>query len=281
MTFTHLTLAALTTCLVFQLPQASPVAGTKQESETFKTLAGSYLQGTDYVSTSLHIDTEGRFRFRWRAHDGGSHREEGKVEIIDGLVVLHPEKVETDWKPGTFPHPKYRAVRWGERLYLISDERMATFCNMVNLGIEPRSKCLGKEFIRFTSTEKSRKGEEQPVLGEIQGQPKVPADWEKHLLKRPIEGEILEGLDDRCARIDLGSNDGLVKGMELLVASGKPEAPKEVAIVVVVEVRAKDCNVKAKRRPQDIDRFEKGQNVYSKIPAPCMRKIMHDVSLIW
>jgi hypothetical protein len=281
MTFTQLTLTALTTCLVFQLPQAPPVAGTKQEPETFKTLAGSYLQGTDYVSTSLHIDTEGRFRFRWRAHDGGSHREEGKVEFIDGLVVLHAEKVETDWKPGTFTHPKFRAVRWGDRLYLISDERMATFCNMVNLGIEPRRKSLGKEFIRFTSTEKSRKGEEQPALGEIQGQPRVPAEWEKHLLKRPVEGKILEGLDDRCARIDLGSSDGLVKGMELLVASGKPEAPKEVAIVDVVEVRAKDCNVKAKLRPRGIDRFEKGQNVYSKIPAPCMRLVENWLTVIW
>jgi hypothetical protein len=277
MTFTHLTLTALTTCLVFQLPQASPVAGTKQEPETLNTLAGSYYLGTGLVHTSLRIDPEGRFFYHFYADSPGFRREEGKAEIIDGFLVLHPGKVETNGKPEALTHPRYRPVRWGDRIYLISDEQMINFCNMVNLGVEPRRRGYGKEFIRITPTEKSRKGEEGPKLGEIQGRPRVPARWDKHLLEHPLEGKILEGFEDHRAKLDLGSDDGLREGMELLVEGGKPDAPRKFAIVKVVQVGARDCSVLSKR-PWGLDKFEKGQKVLSRIPDTYLQNEMRWMS---
>jgi hypothetical protein len=272
MTFAHFTLAALTTCLVFQLPQASPTTDRKRPPETLETVAGSYFRGNGFVNTRLCIDPEGRFSYHWSADDGGSVRQEGEAEVRDGFVVLHPPKAGTNGNPEPFTLPRYRPIRWGNRLYLISDEEMVDFCNRVNLGLEPRPAHFGSEFTRIELSTKPRRGEEEPVFGDLKGQPEIPAESQKFLLKRPLEGKILESLKDRRAKLDLGSDDGLRVGMKLFVEGGKADAPKDFAIVEVVEVRTRDCIVES-NRPLDLKKFEKGQTVFSRVPAHLLREV--------
>jgi hypothetical protein len=96
-------------------------------------------------------------------------------------------------------------VKWGKRQYLVPQEQGIAFCNAVNLGGEPR----GSDYGGFPL------GEGQEKLT-VTGLPKVPEAWSQYLLKASVLGEVTELLPDFKAKVNVGRNQGLRPGMELV-----------------------------------------------------------------
>jgi hypothetical protein len=119
-------------------------------------------------------------------------------------------------------------VRWGERLYLVDDGELLRFCNAVNAGIEPRG---GKDdpdyspFLRgaYFGTFYLRDGDEKKKAS---GEPQLPEEWRRFLLKRPIKGLLLSvGGGEDEAVVNVGTRAGLRKGMLLFLEGNERDVP--------------------------------------------------------
>lgn len=78
--------------------------------------AGSYYRGDGLgLNCTLDIDGEGRFTSLWTGCLGVYDRNEGTAAMVDGRLVLHPERPDRLKSLAT----EYVPVRWGERTYLI------------------------------------------------------------------------------------------------------------------------------------------------------------------
>jgi hypothetical protein len=133
----------------------------------------------------------------------------GSVTESGGVLRLHVEGQEilrgrnaeaNNW----LAHNLIR-VNWGQRQYLVDAEQRMAFCNAVNQGKEPRE----SEFGDFALA----KGQEKIA---VSGLPNLPAPWAEYLLKTPVRCEVTELLPDLKAKINVGRNEGLKVGMELV-----------------------------------------------------------------
>jgi hypothetical protein len=110
---------------------------TRDRQASIATLKGEYFLGGGFVGEHLKVNPDGRFSFAWFADDGGDHRDEGTAEIVDGLLILHVEKTESNMGPWPFPHPKLVPVIWEKRHYLIPEDKISRFNDAVNKGVNP------------------------------------------------------------------------------------------------------------------------------------------------
>jgi hypothetical protein len=114
--------------------------------------------------------------------------------------------------------------KWSDRIYLLDegDWEFLKFCNAINLGLEPRKKLYGGDFLL-------RNGDEKKA---IVGNPPLPEKWSSYLLSQPVTAMIIKIVEegsrkeDRVVLIDKGSKDGLKVGMilseEIHVADEEP-----------------------------------------------------------
>lgn len=149
-----------------------------------------------------------------RALDFGS-----AVESLT-TVYLFPEYPADS---GRSPRPamQYLKVKWGERHYLIAEDKIGEFCDWVaGVEVHNRNEVLGvKDFyLKDSDAEKS-----------VTGLPLLPRGY-KHLLKRPIEATIIaigksyierdedvEGCMNRAVMpvtLNVGSANGVAVGMK-------------------------------------------------------------------
>jgi hypothetical protein len=257
----------LAACFCSQTEKPIGGADSRSSRETLATLTGEFIRGDGFVNQSLKVKPDGRFSFEWSADDGGYHRDSGTAEIVEGLLSLNTMKSETNREPGAFRHPKSHSIRWGKRLYLLSESEILPFCNAINLGLEPREGPFGRFYLRMSFSERGKAEGEAPKLGMIEGLPSLPRQWEPFLLKKPLAGKVVDDSKDARAQIDLGSHDGLREGMELLVEDevGKPFGGRSYTIVKVIALKERRCTVQDKYR-FFFDELRKGQKVSSRIP---------------
>jgi hypothetical protein len=231
----------------FATPGETPSTGGRPESPV-EAVAGDYYFGDGLgVNCSLTIKREGRFSFGWRGCLGVYDQNTGEAKVEAGHVILRPERpnvregfrgTATDLIP----------VRWGERLYLIPETERREFCNRVNQGTEPRDRPHGRFYLRRGDWDKK-----------VAGPPSVPKGWESLLLRKPLQGRVIEVLSGGRAKVDLGADGGVWEGLELWVDA------EGFGLVQVVEVGATSSVISVKYPDVTPVRFQRGQGVRSKL----------------
>lgn len=113
-----------------------------------------------------------------QAATGSKWADQGEVRDRGSLLELHSSKPELN--------RSVRVVRWGERVYLLSDEEFVDFANAYNNGWEPRRTEGGAFFLREGDWSKP-----------APGLPLVPAAFRAHFLARPLAARILTATSPR------------------------------------------------------------------------------------
>jgi hypothetical protein len=225
-----------------------PRAREQPEKNTIAALAGDFYRGDGLgMNCSLTINPGGYFSFQWRGCLGVYGQNKGRAKVVAGHLVLKPEQPNNQDGFGGTP-TDFIPVRWGDRLYLVPAQDKGKFCNEVNQGTEPREGAHGLFYLRRDDWKKK-----------VTGWPVVPKEWVPLLLKKPLQGKIVEVLDGGRARVDLGVETGAWKDMELWV-----DTP-EFGLVRVIEVEAKSCVVTASFPCLDKIAFKNGQGVRSRL----------------
>ena len=158
----------------------------------------------------LEIYADGTFKISASGCEGASGSVHGKVHQDGNRMRLIPDKsIRTDMF--NFAYSTLFPVNWGKRLYLVAPESMQGFCNDINMGIEPRKKLGGPPdaFMREGDQDKP-----------VEGLPGLPGKWKEYILAKPVHGKITKLKGQYSAEVDLGSADGLRKGMVLLAKEG-------------------------------------------------------------
>jgi hypothetical protein len=259
-------------CLYSQIETQPARPDQEPPQPTMATLAGEYLLGDGFVNETLNLSVTGRLKYVWSADDGGISHGIGEAKVVDGRLVLKA----VIWFPNREPKlfPEYYPIRWDKRLYLLSESDMLLFCNAVNLGLEARDEGSGLFYLRKVLPQKARDGLEEPKFDKAVGLPELPRPWSDFLLKRPLQGKVIDVLNDGRAIVDLGSDAGLRVGMELLVVDDTRDKGQSVeasyGLATVVAVDAHRCTAKVKKS-RLFRGFKPGQHASSKIPMEIIK----------
>lgn len=173
---------------------------------TIDAWVGRWELRDSYSSSTLTISADGSFE-RIDRSCRGETRHRGTVRLGGGLLRLlglrgpqvSPGSADEypPWCLGPF-----HMVRWGARTYLVDESQIAEFCRDVSCGQVAMSH--GRS--RFWQRDEFRS---EPVSG----RPQVPAAWNDQIPAAPVAGQVVECLDARRSRVDLGAVDGLRVGM--------------------------------------------------------------------
>ncbi len=176
----------------------------KTEDPKLEKFVGMYEMITPKTKRSIWLQPAGTF---YMQNDDGKTKKTyyGVAKLENGVLKLTPSK--SQWK-SVFAKKlgAYHAIVWDKRRYLIEDEKLLSFAHATNHGIEPRSGVTGSFLLR-------EEGRDKPVSGV----PEMPEGWKSKILPEPIEGSIVEVLEDGNAKVNLGWKDGVWNGMELAV----------------------------------------------------------------
>jgi hypothetical protein len=198
--------------------------------------AGSYYFGDGLgVNARLELASKAGFVFEWHGCLGLYDRNFGKVVEINGGLHLHFElKNEEEGFRGIASH--LIPIQWGDRTYLISENKVLDFCNDINAGFEPRRGAHGSYFLREGDFEKL-----------VSGKPKLPKHAESYLLEKPILAQTVRvgktsakpGFKDVFVTevvLDKGAKDLVFQGMRLYLSD-----PKRFGYVTVTKVDVETC----------------------------------------
>jgi hypothetical protein len=207
-----------------KLSQASVAASEAQTKKIRRELqslknhdwAGEYYFGDGLgVNVTLVLAPENGFVFNWHGCLGLYDLNYGNVAFTNGTVrLLFKYSNKREGFEGIAP--ELTPVRWGERHYLIPVDGMVEFANAINAGTEPS--LFGGRSGRFLL----RRGDEQK---EGSGLPNIPDEYLSYLLPEPIKAKISSVEQTvvqhtrrfTSVKLNVGSADGLKKGMELHV----------------------------------------------------------------
>jgi hypothetical protein len=138
----------------------------------------------------------------------------GSFTFINRLIKLMPQGRRSQQELRFGAH-EYYAVRWGKRRYLVAADRMLGFCNEINSG--------GNSLSNFGSWSEYYLHTGDDKLPVPTTPPDVPVKWKGYLLNKIIQGHVIRIINNKSAKIDVGSSDGLKPGMELIEEkSGEP-----------------------------------------------------------
>jgi hypothetical protein len=131
----------------------------------------------------------------------------------------------------------------------------------------------GQFYLRIRLTKEVRRGEEEARLEGVEGVPSVARQWNSFLLKESVHGKVVEKLTDGRGKIDLGADDGLKAGMEMLVEDEVSSVQEKrtqfggrrYGIIRLIAVEAHRSTVEVKNT-EFFHGLKKGQRVSSRIP---------------
>ena len=163
----------------------------------------------------------------------------GKYQVCllqDGAMVLKDDGI-----PRTGPDRKnlpptilFLPILWGDRTYLLRENQIPSFCDRINLGLEPGGRTSGETRHLYLFGFYLKDGDRsKPVTGD----PDLPAPYKKLLLPKPVLGQINEIADGTQAWIDLGRDSGLQPGTAMMIHLPPGRIPKrgEFSFVVMVK----------------------------------------------
>lgn len=218
--------------LLFFLTVTSIVNAT--DPVAVKDLAGDYYFGDGLgVNCSLTVTAKGNFTFQWNGCLGAYDKNEGTVNVEEGVLHIVPRK--PNLREGFRGTPtEFYPVRWGARLYLIPTNEIVEFCSDVNQGSEPRRENQGRYYLRQNDAAKP-----------VSGKPAVPEAWTKFFLEKPIRGKITELIGKQEAWLDKGSAEGLLAGM---ILTAQQHGELMFAQVQIEAVEKNRCRIKCRWR---------------------------------
>lgn len=152
----------------------------------FKDIAGDYYYGDGLgVNCGMEITPDGRFFFTWSGCLGVYDRNKGGVTATADALILHPKRPN---RGGGFRGTPtvLIPVKWNDRMYLIPTEKMMKFCDMINVGFEPRKNRRGLFYMR-------RQDWEKPCTG----LPAVGASWASCLHPKQVQNEVDSSQDSQ------------------------------------------------------------------------------------
>ncbi len=240
----HSRLAVILAPMVFLVP-SGPTPSPANGAETrVASIAGDYYHGGNAsYRYFLSVTPDGHFSFIRRDCTDVSDRNFGGASLLAGHLILSPAlPVDEEGFGGIVTD--FHVIRWGDRVYLVPEAQKQAFCNAVNEGFEPRPAASGGSYLRRDDWNTK-----------VSGLPSVPEDWERLLLKKPLTGKVIAVPGRSRARIDLGSDAGVWKGMYLWADTD------QFGLVKVVDVEAKSCLIST-----DMFEFRMGQVVRSQHP---------------
>jgi hypothetical protein len=164
-------------------------------------LAGRYERASPWSfaeperNDSIEILLDGRYRrLHWGRH--GIHGDSGYATATGGRMVLERAPESKFWMT-----PTLIPVRWGERDYLVEENRMPAFCRAVVKGREPIAGGQGAFYLRQDDSHKA-----------VAGLPALPEPWKSALETRLLRATVSRVYAHRFARLDIGSADGIAAG---------------------------------------------------------------------
>lgn len=158
-------------------------------------IAGRYRDDvTDFSYFS--VGTDGTYTNAVYLCSRGNSREVGTATFTNNIVHLLPNDPKRE-------RTTLLAVAWGGRQYLVNTNYMHFFLSSISDGTEPRAHDWGSFPLREGDWEIK-----------VSGNPNLPPDWQK-LLPKPMTGKVTEVIDGSSAWINLGSEHGLLAGMEV------------------------------------------------------------------
>jgi hypothetical protein len=178
--------------------------------------AGEYYFGDGLgVNVTLALAPENGFVFRWHGCLGTYDLNYGDVTFTQGTVKLG-FKYPNRRRGFEGIAPEFLPVQWGPRHYLIPVEDMIRFTNAINAGTEPNP--VGRRSFYFLL----RRGDEKKT---VEGVPTIPPEYLSYILREPLRAAISSITESRIEKsrritritVNVGSADGLKKGMELFV----------------------------------------------------------------
>jgi hypothetical protein len=181
-------------------------------------LVGDYFLGNGFMRFHLRIEDEDRFVFAWMGCPGFNEEAKGTAAVENGWLILSPRARHIP--PGFTATPtEYLPVTWGPRTYLLAKDEFLDFCNAINQGREPRSEPDGLFCLRNGDWRES-----------VRGSPKLPGEWASYLLPKPLQAEIVEMVDDRTGRLNIGAKDGVRKGMVFLIGPARRDGIRVISV---------------------------------------------------
>lgn len=189
----------------------------QQEIATLKQhpWAGDYYEGDGLganISISLAPDTG--IAATWHGCTGLYGANRGKVVERDGTLRFEyeqPNKAGFGGFPDTL-----RPVRWGERRYMIQQDKMMGFVNAINHGLEPRERVHGMFLLAQEDENKA-----------AEGLPDLPPAYLALIRRAPMRVRVvsIDGVDKKkgdqdCSytyrmTLDRGATDRFAPGIEL------------------------------------------------------------------
>ena len=189
---------------------------------------GTYYLGKGCMRACLHIETDGRYWLDWIGCPLYNEKCQGTARMVQGWLTLTPVKREIPdslRKTAT----RFLPVTWGRRTYLLSEDEIPEFCNAVNLKNEPRSRLDGDFYLRAGDWNER-----------VENMPTLPAEWAAYLLPKTVKAEIIEMVEPRIAKLNVGEQAGIRPGMILEAGKGK----RFPYMVRVVSVEKGSCLVR-------------------------------------
>lgn len=179
--------------------------------------AGDYYWGDGLgANVRLLLAPSNGFVFTWNGCMGLYGHNYGPVTVENGVITLKPEEPNPGDKFGGIA-TQFIALHWGDRHYLIPQQRIIDFANAYNKGFEPRESVYGMFLLRD--------GDEKKKAA---GKPPVPAEYRDYFLDKPITAHITAVTNvrtpDQYTRladvvVDAGTRAGLKPGMEMAIRS--------------------------------------------------------------
>jgi hypothetical protein len=198
--------------------------------------AARYGMGDDFdLNAVLLFGSDGRYAFHWHGCKGTIAESSGQYIADDRAVTFRPDSTTFRRDPRTFAD-SMRRITWGQREYLIAEERMLAFVNAVNSRKEPRPGGFGLFYLRDGDDRKP-----------ADGVPDVGVEWAKFILRQPLTGSVLRveqretSKQRRIVVIDAGASAGLRAGMTLYASN--PRRPYFYADLTIVEVEENRARV--------------------------------------
>lgn len=190
---------------------------------------GEYYWGDGLgANLSLHLSPTAGFAYEWHGCLGLYDYNHGSLKETREGLRLQADLEE--WEAYLDLGRTFVPIRWGDRHYLIPQDRLVAFCNAVNSKSEPRENRHGWFFLRV--------GDENI---EVTGLPDMPARYRSCLLEQPIEATLTKIMERKIVRpdsesdvltlratIDKGTADGVFEGMVL--------NPKDRILSIVMKV---------------------------------------------